>query len=160
MLQFGRPPSTEHTDVNIRDLLENATWAIEREYSSRGISIERSVAPGVVLRGTNGEALQLIVVNLVLNAVQASDAGGVVQLSAAAVPDRHVSITVSDPGPGIPPQLQESVFEPFVSTKPSGTGLGLAIVRKKVVELGGKIRLDSPISDGRGTRITVTIPSR
>jgi C4-dicarboxylate-specific signal transduction histidine kinase len=160
MLQYGRPASTETTDVNLGELFENTTWAVAREYAGRGVNIERFVAPDVVLRGINGQALHLIVLNLVLNAVQACDGGGSVRLSAVAGPERHVSITVSDPGPGIPAQLQERIFEPFVSMKPGGTGLGLAIVKKKVVELRGEIRLKSPVSDGHGTSITVTIPSR
>jgi signal transduction histidine kinase len=160
MLQYGRPASMETTDVNVRDLFENTTWAVAREYASRGVNIEHFVAPDVVLRGINGQALHLIVLNLVLNAVQACDEIGSVRLSAVASPERHVSITVSDPGPGIPAQLRERIFEPFVSTKPGGTGLGLAIVKKKVVELRGELRLESPISNGRGTSITVTIPSR
>ena len=72
--------------------------------------------------------------------------------------ENHVSIRVADEGPGIAAEMRERVFEPFVTTKLKGTGLGLAIVRKNVRLLGGEIELESPIAEGRGTRVTVRLP--
>jgi signal transduction histidine kinase len=66
------------------------------------------------------------------------------------------TIVVSDNGPGIQAELQDTVFDPFVSTKAEGTGLGLAIVHSIINAHGGKISLSD--NAGRGTRITVTLP--
>jgi signal transduction histidine kinase len=92
-----------------------------------------------------------------LNAIQASSANGVVQLDARSA-DGRVAIAITDSGLGIAPELRSRVFEPFFTTKQKGTGLGLAIVKKNVHNLGGDILLESPIADGRGTRVTVSVP--
>jgi len=65
---------------------------------------------------------------------------------------------VSDQGPGIPAGLREKIFEPFYTTKQKGTGLGLSIVRKNVRQMGGELRVESPVQGGSGTRFEVTIP--
>jgi signal transduction histidine kinase len=66
---------------------------------------------------------------------------------------------VEDTGPGIPAELRERVFEPFYTTKQQGTGLGLAIVKKNITQLHGEIEMESPVRDGRGTRVRVTLPT-
>ena len=63
-----------------------------------------------------------------------------------------LSISITDNGIGIPPALQSKIFEPFFTTKQRGTGLGLAIVARRVREIGAKLTVTSPGSDGRGTR--------
>ena len=67
-----------------------------------------------------------------------------------------VMITVSDNGPGIPPDVFDRIFSPFFTTKPQGSGLGLAIVRKIVDAHDGRIDVSSP--PGKGTRFRVTLP--
>jgi len=66
-------------------------------------------------------------------------------------------LRVTDDGPGIPGEMQRRVFDPFFTTKQQGTGLGLAIVSKNVKQLGGALRLESPVADGRGTRVVVEL---
>jgi two-component system nitrogen regulation sensor histidine kinase NtrY len=106
--------------------------------------------------------------NLVLNAVQATEAGGEVKICATVQTDPRVratdsaaamlTLTVTDSGPGIPEDAQQRVFEPFYSTKSRGTGLGLAIVQRRVVEIGGSVELTSPVEDDHGTRFRLIIP--
>jgi signal transduction histidine kinase len=110
------------------------------------------------LKRGNPEVVRQILLNLVINAVQASGPDGTICLVAGARPPGKISISVSDGGPGIPDQIRDKVFEPFFTTKQRGTGLGLAIVRKNVLHLGGEIQVESPILDGRGTRFEVTLP--
>jgi signal transduction histidine kinase len=69
---------------------------------------------------------------------------------------RMLEISVSDDGPGLPAELAERVFEPYVSSKPKGTGLGLAIVKRIVEEHGGNIRIDS--ATGEGARFKIRLP--
>jgi two-component system sensor histidine kinase HydH len=64
---------------------------------------------------------------------------------------------VEDEGNGIPAEMQERVLRPFFTTKANGTGLGLAIVAKRVAELGGELKIVSPVRGGRGTRFEVKI---
>ena len=73
---------------------------------------------------------------------------------------RALRLAVIDDGLGIPSALQEKVFEPFFTTRQRGTGLGLAIVARRLAEIGGSIKLTSPLADNRGTRFELLIPVR
>ena len=74
-------------------------------------------------------------------------------------PPGKVAVVVGDQGPGIAEDLQQRVFEPFLYHEAKRTGLGLAIAKKNVRQLGGEIKIESPVSDDRGTRVTVTLPT-
>jgi signal transduction histidine kinase len=91
--------------------------------------------------------------------VQASSPGNVV-LVEAGKREGKVWFRVTDDGPGIPAEIREKIFEPFFTTKQKGTGLGLAIVRKNVQYLSGDLELVTPLEGGRGTSVTVTLPSQ
>jgi signal transduction histidine kinase len=94
--------------------------------------------------------------NLVLNALQATPAGGRVNLAVDAA-NGELAITVEDSGAGVPPDLRERIWEPFFTTRQRGTGLGLAIVRKRVQEVGGSASLGSA-SNGRGAVFHLRLP--
>ena len=101
--------------------------------------------------------LKRIIFNLLRNAFEAiEERGGEIQLLFEGARDEDLFVTVSDDGPGIPPEIRASLFEAFVtSRKASGTGLGLSIVRRLVDELGGSIALDS---SNAGTAFRLTLP--
>jgi signal transduction histidine kinase len=105
----------------------------------------------------DGTALRRVVDNLVTNAVESGAAHVAVIVRADAGPPPSVLLVVEDDGPGIPAGVRERAFEPYWTTKPGGTGLGLAIVRRLVADAEGSVRIDD--RDGRGTRITVTLPA-
>jgi signal transduction histidine kinase len=94
--------------------------------------------------------------NLLLNAVQATPAGGRVVVETKRS-DGQVLIAVRDGGPGIPTEMQQRIWEPFFTTKQRGTGLGLAIVRKRMEEAGGSARL-APTENGQGARFELRVP--
>jgi signal transduction histidine kinase len=104
--------------------------------------------------------LQQVVLNLVMNAIDATPAGGRVELRVfrADDPELGSAFAVTDSGPGIPDEARERIFEAFFTTKPTGqgTGLGLAICRDIVKDCGGQIRVDSKA--GSGTTFTVYLP--
>jgi signal transduction histidine kinase len=91
-----------------------------------------------------------------LNAIQATPAGGAVRVEARAA-DSSLLVSVTDSGPGVPAAQRERIWEPFFTTKQRGTGLGLAIVRKRIEEIGGAARL-APPRNGDGARFELTVP--
>jgi len=157
-LSFSRPIADPQEEVDLTEMLETMTRFLSREHEPAGIRIECRAARRMRLKGVSSEAIKQIVLNLMLNAVQATPSGGAVVLEATQA-DRQVAIKVSDSGPGIPADIRDRIFEPFFTTKQKGTGLGLSIVRKNVRHLGGEIRLESPLKEGRGTRMSVTLPA-
>ncbi|MDA8086581.1 MAG: ATP-binding protein, partial [Nitrospiraceae bacterium] len=115
----------------------------------RKIRAEKAFMAAPAVRG-DGELLKQILMNLVINAVQAMPEGGEIAVSlgvegAAKTP----FIEVRDEGAGIAPELMEKIFDPFFSTKEKGTGLGLAIASKIMQAHGGYIRVSS--EQGKGS---------
>ncbi|MBI3279672.1 MAG: hypothetical protein HYZ57_07525 [Acidobacteria bacterium] len=157
LLTFSRPAPEADAGLSVSEELENIARTFSYEHSPHRVRIEPAIQPGLRVTGADRQSLQQIVLNLMHNAIQASPTGGKVRIEARSEPDT-VRVSVSDEGPGIPPDLQTRIFEPFFTTRQKGTGLGLAIVRKNVRQLGGDIHIDSPVFDGRGTRVTVTLP--
>ncbi len=95
--------------------------------------------------------------NLITNAIQATQPGGVVTVSTARLGDR-IEISVSDTGSGIPAERLAAIFDDFMTTKRHGLGLGLAISKRIVEQLEGTIAVESEV--GRGTSFTLRFPAR
>lgn len=105
----------------------------------------------------DAEMFEKVLLNLMLNAEDAMEAGGTLTLQARAVENGDaVELDVIDTGVGMPPDLAARVFQPFVTTKSGGTGLGLATARKIVQAHGGTIAVQS--EPGRGTKFTIRLP--
>ncbi|MEN6625125.1 MAG: ATP-binding protein [Candidatus Sumerlaeia bacterium] len=100
--------------------------------------------------------LRQVMMNLLLNAIQASPQGGRVWLQVEAAP-RQLSIKVKDEGPGIPAQIAARIFEPFFTTRPGGAGLGLAVSHQIAIAAGGTLTLANP-GVGRGTCLDLVLP--
>ena len=115
------------------------------------------VSGGSAMVAASADAVNDIVSNLVVNALEAAPRGGHVIVCAASH-DGVCTLAVEDDGPGIPAVLQEKILQPFFTTKSQGTGLGLAIVARRVAEFGGKLDWESPVRNGSGTRFHVTLP--
>ncbi len=95
-------------------------------------------------------------VNLALNAIQAMEPGGVLQVSVASV-DGSVGFSISDTGKGIEPDEMQRIYRPFYTTKHQGTGLGLAITRAIIERHGGHIMAESKL--GEGSTFTLVVPA-
>ncbi len=160
LLSFSRPLQEQPPqEVDLSRLLENLAQSLARQYDCDRIRITHGIQPGLKLNRGDPEIVRQIVLNLLLNAVQASETGGEVRMEAALTDRQHISVAVSDDGSGIPTDIRDRIFEPFFTTKQRGTGLGLAIVRKSVLHVGGTVEVRSPTGEGRGTRVEVTLPA-
>jgi signal transduction histidine kinase len=94
--------------------------------------------------------------NIILNAIQAMEGGGTLQVEAKQEEQGETTISFSDNGPGMSEEKAAQVFEPFITDKSKGTGLGLAITKNIVEEHGGEIRVES--REHEGTRFVITFP--
>jgi signal transduction histidine kinase len=160
LLQFSRPTVLgETTGVsNMAEVAVEVTEVLRHEAERNGMRLE-SCVNGSLSVTAGREAVNDILSNLIVNALEACAAGGLVSVSARRQ-DGKALICVEDDGSGIAPALREKVLQPFFTTKTQGTGLGLAIVERRVREAGGRLEMESPAANGRGTRFSVWLPLR
>jgi len=153
-LQLARPRELKGDPVELGALVSHVLDLLGGDAERRGVTLERRLAPGLVVRADDGR-LRQVVMNLTLNALEASPRGGRVTLALAAA-GQACALTVDDTGKGVPVELRERIFEPFFTTKAQGTGLGLPIVHAIVTQHGGTLSVsDAP---GGGARFTVSLP--
>ena len=152
-LQFARPLEVRREKADLAQMLDRAVSAAQRE--ADGVAIYKNYDPEIPPFPFDAELMERVVYNLVVNAAQASAAGGAVTVKTRAA-SGTVEISVIDRGQGIDPKDLGSIFNPFFTTKPTGVGLGLAIVSKIVDEHGGKITVES--ERGRGSVFRVLLP--
>ncbi len=159
LLSFARTAPAAESEVELSVMLENTARMLNRQFAGEGIRVEFGGEPGLRLERSNPELVQQVVLNLALNAAQASRPGDVVRIEARRRPDGRNLLRVVDQGLGIPAELQRQIFDPFFTTKQKGTGLGLAIVKRNVDQLRGAVEIASPLADGRGTAVTILLPA-
>ncbi len=158
LLNFARNPSeSAFHKVNIIENLQEIISLIDYKLKAMNIRLEMRAAP-VKLVWAQGERLQQVFINIILNAIDAMPAGGTLGIDVAA--DRgDVVVQISDTGTGIKPQHLPHIFDPFFTTKGigKGTGLGLSISYAIIKEHEGHISVSSEA--GRGTRFSIRIPA-
>ena len=154
LLDLARPQQLDITALDLRDVVGDAIDRLRESGAVDGHSISFSPedSPCTVLADEG--RMRQVVVNLLLNAVQATRDGGQVSVELTKEPTTR-TITISDTGPGIPPDVLPRVFDPFFTTKREGTGLGLAIAQAIVEAHGGRIEIDTT---PQGTRARLRLP--
>jgi len=160
LLQFSRPgvqTGGGGERCNLAEAVENVASVLRHEAETRGVVLEALPAEKELWAAASAEVANDILSNLVLNAIEATPAGGHIRISVETA-GSACQVTVEDDGVGIPPTLREKVLQPFFTTKPRGTGLGLAIVQRRLEELGGALEWRSPKEDGLGTKFEITLP--
>lgn len=154
VLQFSREMTATLDDADLAELVAQSVDLASRTLEERGV---RCVVdgPSTLPVRADGLLLSQAVLNLVLNAAEAMEPGGVVTVQYGGAGGVRFALSVRDTGPGIPPELIDKVFNPFFTTKDTGTGLGLAIVHRIVEAHNGTITAaNNP--DG-GARFEVTV---
>jgi PAS domain S-box-containing protein len=153
LLVFARPREPKFAPVILADLLRSTAALLKKDPAHSGTALDVADTP-VVVRA-DAEQLQVVFVNLFLNAAQATHGRGHVGVDVS-TDDGMCRIAISDNGPGIPEEVRERIFEPFFTTKHRGTGLGLPTAKRVVERHGGTIDVQCP--PGRGTVVTVSLP--
>lgn len=158
LLELARPSGFERQPINLVDIARDESVLMRTEAERAGLSLRLSTPDEAVAHG-NRVQLELVVHNLLRNAIQATPPGGEVEVVLERQ-DGFIRLEVRDTGPGVPADLSELVFEPFVTTRQGrgGTGLGLAITRDIVRAHGGTI--EALRREPNGTTMRVTLPER
>ncbi|HTP50970.1 MAG TPA: HAMP domain-containing sensor histidine kinase [Anaeromyxobacteraceae bacterium] len=153
LLAFGRPSPPRRQEVQVREVARRLHALVAEEAERRQVEFRVKVAPDL-LAVVDPDHLQQILMNLALNALQATPAGGVVTLDAYPA-GPQVTIEVTDTGTGIPAEALRHVFDPFFTTKRGGTGLGLSISRQLAEMNDGRLTLESVPLSGATARVTL-----
>jgi two-component system, NtrC family, sensor histidine kinase HydH len=152
-LQLARPRDLNAKPIDLPALVGKVLDLLEKDAERRGVELVRRLQPVPQVAGDDGR-LRQVVMNLALNALEASPKGKVTLETSTQ--NRNVLLTIDDTGPGVPAELKERIFEPFFTTKAQGSGLGLPIVHAIVSQHGGTLTVgDAP---GGGARFVVSLP--
>ncbi len=155
LLCFARPATANRTRLDIEDLITEVVAFVTPECTQRNIDIKREASGTARPIEADSEQIRQVILNLIMNAVQAMPTGGVLTVSTC-YRRNEMELRVADTGCGIPPQHERDIFSPFFSTKRNGVGLGLAISREIAHAHGGSIDYES--EPGKGTTFSVSLP--
>lgn len=157
LLTFARQVPPEKSLVDLNRMVGRGLYFLESRCARAGIEIVRKLDPALPEISADPSQLHQVLVNLVVNAVQAMPEGGTVTISTHASPG-SVALVVQDTGIGMDETVRQNIFTPFFTTKDvnEGTGLGLAVVDGIVASHGGTIHVAS--APGRGARFEVRLP--
>ena len=155
LLETARPRRPEVRRSNLNTTVEHAVMLARQQVLSRPIKIELQKAPDLPEVEHDSDQIHQVLLNLLLNAVQAVEGPGAVHVKIASL-DSFASVVVSDTGRGISPQNLPNIFRPFYTTKGEGTGLGLSLAHRIVEDHHGRIEVSSTV--GKGSTFTVLLP--
>jgi signal transduction histidine kinase len=153
-LQFAKPRDLVPRPVETRLLASKVLDLLEGDAERRGVKLVRAIAPTPPIAGDE-ERLRQALMNLALNALDATPSGGTVTLSSRES-QGMIELVIDDTGPGMSLETKTRIFEPFFTTKASGSGLGLPIVHAIVTQHGGTITVDT--APGGGARFVLALP--
>jgi len=170
VLAFVRPVRLQVDRTSLLDAVSSAVSLADGKATRGNIVVDMTIPRDLPTLGADQHQLTQVFCNLLINAYEALEGRGRIEITArivrtsddgALLPDGHVPVPtvlvdVSDDGPGMPTDVAEKIFNPFFTTKAQGSGLGLAIVRKIIDAHDG--RIDMTTADGRGTKFRLTLP--
>ncbi len=156
MLLFVKGARLTPTSFPIAELIEDIALTLEPHAADRKVTLQLAQTEPELRLAGDRQAISGALINLIENALQASSAGGLVELTVAGQGSPFASFQVTDTGAGIPENARERLFEPFFTTRGEGSGLGLAIVRQVAEAHGGWVEW-SPRVDG-GSAFTLFLP--
>lgn len=140
--------------VDVKLLLEHQLKLIQPQATASGIEVVRNIQLDLDAVQADCSKLEQVILNLLINAIEAMPHGGTITV-AAETQDQRMVISVEDSGGGIPEDLRERIFDPYFTTKGNGTGMGLAFCEKVVRQHGGELNL---VNWKDGAKFEVSLP--
>ncbi|MCH6259083.1 GAF domain-containing protein [Puniceicoccaceae bacterium K14] len=159
VLSFGKAPKGLFSNWNVEDLLQDTALLVRHKMSQQRINLQILECEDPIIIGVNKGQLQQVFLNLIINAAEAMPNGGKLSIQAKqeTIDDiARCTIYFMDTGSGIPLEIQDSIFESFLTGKPEGTGLGLSIVKRILRSHHGDISVHH--SSPQGTTMRVELP--
>jgi len=157
LLGSARPGPARLATTDLNKLLDEVRILMAPALRRQNVALELDLTHGPLMARIDAAKIRQVLLNLIQNAAEAMESGGTVTVRASDFPEGGgIVLAVQDDGPGISPEQQRRIFEPFFSTKFSGTGLGLAIARSLVEQHGGTLQVDSEL--GMGTTFYLLLP--
>ncbi len=153
-LELARPRAPHKEPVDLARVLSDVLDLEAEALAARSVKVLREMDPQAFAIG-DVEKLKQVVLNLVVNALDAMPDGGTLWARVGRE-GSEVWMSVADDGPGVDPNILAEIFDPFFTTKAAGTGLGLAIVRKIVDQHAGRVVVDT--AKGQGTTVKIVLP--
>lgn len=156
-LVYARLPSADLETAELTEIVRNLVDFHLGEWQMHGVEVRLEMPDKDVAIEADPDHLRQALLNIVKNAIEASDDGQKVEVSVD-TDDEVAAVAIRDHGPGLDTDEPESIFEPFYTTKPDGTGLGLAMTQQIIDEHHGRIRVEQPDGEDGGTRFVIEIP--
>jgi len=164
MLAYAKPKPPQFGRTDLKDTFARTLQLARQQLGLKNVEFSTQVPPDLPAFRMDSEQIHQVLLNLVLNGVQAIEREGKITMAAkvdgAGGPGQAdlVEISVSDTGAGIPPESLERIFRPFYTTKRGGTGLGLSLCRRIIRQHGGTLTVESKL--GKGSRFIIRLPMR
>ncbi len=155
LLDYSKPPALNPARFAPQELLERVRRAVAEAATEGAVELAFSIEPEITALYGDIELIERALVNLLLNAIQASASGGDVRLLIENADGGHL-LQVSDSGRGMSEHVRERLYDPFFTTRPDGIGLGMATVKKIVEAHDGSLRVESEVD--RGTTVAIILP--
>lgn len=157
LLDFARQSRPIKALHDINKIVQESMALTRKQAAFKDVGFEAVLSEQLPMINVDKDQIQQCLINLALNGIEATDAGGKIRFTSRLVPEKEdIEISISDTGLGIPENSLDRVFEPFFTTKESGTGLGLAITHGIIQQHGGSIDVESKA--GEGTTFTIHLP--
>ena len=156
-LRFSRPVKVSLAMEDFNEVVEYASRVIDDKAGEKDVRVRMDFSPEMEKCELDREQFRQLLMNLLLNAIDASPSGGTVTVSTYSETDWNI-VTVSDEGPGIPSGVKDHLFEPFITTKREGTGLGLSISQQ--ISRAHKGELEVKETGKHGTCFLIRVPRK
>jgi two-component system NtrC family sensor kinase len=156
-LSFARQSPAERSSVDLNRVVAQTVELVERQLGE-GVRIVAALAGASPPILGHANALQQVLLNLIMNARDALAGSGEIKVATGVSPEQpdRIWLRVADTGPGIPPEAMSRIFDPFYTTKSSGTGLGLSVSYGIIRDHNGTVDVESSV--GKGTTFVLTFP--
>ena len=158
LLNFAKPPKLSFNPCQVNEVILSCIELLEMRFREESISVATLLEPHMPFMDLDAEKLGQAFINLLLNAIEASEPGGQIRIRSRHHPDNgrpRTEITIEDRGNGVAKEHLENIFKPFFTTKSKGSGLGLSNVRRIIEGHGGQVKLENRYP--RGARVQILL---